>query len=230
MISERNSKIKTVFALVLAVVLGIAVAIGTMFVSGTKSSPATVAMPGIKVYIRGAVNNPGLYEVGADLRLCELIDKAGGSTENANLEALNLAAILIDGTTVTVPSQTVEETKTIEKPVLPEVTEEAYRVKEYYTTDVQPGSAEVPGAESEQKNHSAASSATPEKITSGTININIAGKDDLMRLPGVGEATANKIISYRDANGEFKAIEEIMNVSGIGEKKFEGMQQFITVE
>ncbi|MGL5348104.1 MAG: helix-hairpin-helix domain-containing protein [Peptostreptococcaceae bacterium] len=62
------------------------------------------------------------------------------------------------------------------------------------------------------------------------ININSASIDELDTLPGVGEATANKIVSYRDENGKFKSIEEIKNVNGIGDKKFLELKDKIIVE
>jgi len=62
------------------------------------------------------------------------------------------------------------------------------------------------------------------------ININTASKEELMLLPGVGESTASKIIEYREQNNGFKNIEDIMEVKGIGKKKFEKMKDYIKVE
>lgn len=62
---------------------------------------------------------------------------------------------------------------------------------------------------------------------SDKVNINIATIEELDKLPGVGEATANKITSYREENGEFKSIEEIKNVNGIGDKKYEELKELI---
>lgn len=61
------------------------------------------------------------------------------------------------------------------------------------------------------------------------ININIASIDELQKLPGVGEATANKISKYREENGNFKSIEEIKNVNGIGDKKYEDLKDLISI-
>ena len=61
------------------------------------------------------------------------------------------------------------------------------------------------------------------------VNINTASIQELDTIPGVGEATANKILSYREENGNFKNIEEIKNVNGIGDKKYENMKEFICV-
>ncbi len=72
---------------------------------------------------------------------------------------------------------------------------------------------------------------TAEDITEALlININTADVAELDKLPGIGEATAKKIIAYREQNGNFKSIEDIMNVSGIAEKKFEKLKDYITVE
>ncbi|CAN5539968.1 hypothetical protein BH10BAC5_BH10BAC5_05810 [soil metagenome] len=61
------------------------------------------------------------------------------------------------------------------------------------------------------------------------ININTAGKSDLIKLPGVGESTADKIIAYRSQK-PFRNIRDIMNVKGIGEKKFDKMKDYIKTE
>lgn len=73
---------------------------------------------------------------------------------------------------------------------------------------------------------------TNDSKTSQTplININTATIEELDALPGVGEATANKILNHRSENGEFKSIEEIKNVNGIGDKKFEEMKNLICVK
>ncbi len=62
------------------------------------------------------------------------------------------------------------------------------------------------------------------------ININTATIEELDTLPGVGEATANKILNHRKENGNFENIEEIKNVNGIGDKKFENIKELISVE
>ena len=68
------------------------------------------------------------------------------------------------------------------------------------------------------------SNSTPNKI-----NINTASTEELMTLDGIGEATAEKIITYRQEQGSFKSIDEIKEVSGIGDKKYEAIKDFITV-
>lgn len=79
------------------------------------------------------------------------------------------------------------------------------------------------------ENGSSPSLNSAEGATQGKININTASTEELMSLDGVGEATADKIIAYRQEHGSFSSIEEIKEVSGIGEKKFEAMKDAITV-
>lgn len=62
------------------------------------------------------------------------------------------------------------------------------------------------------------------------VNINVAGIEELKLLPGIGEKTAEKIIKYRTVNGHFSTISEILNVKGIGAKKFERIKKFIIIE
>lgn len=63
----------------------------------------------------------------------------------------------------------------------------------------------------------------------GPVNINRASESDLDALPGVGPSTARAIVEDRDANGPFSTIEDLMRVSGIGEKKFEKLKSSICV-
>jgi competence protein ComEA len=64
---------------------------------------------------------------------------------------------------------------------------------------------------------------------SGPVNINTATAAELETLPGIGPSTAQKIIDYREANGPFETVEDIMDVPTIGEAKFEGIRDLITV-
>jgi competence protein ComEA len=66
--------------------------------------------------------------------------------------------------------------------------------------------------------------------SSNPININLASQEELERLPGIGPATAEKIITYRSIHGPFETIEQIMEVSGIGPAKFEQIRELITIE
>lgn len=73
------------------------------------------------------------------------------------------------------------------------------------------------------------SSTLSEPKSNGKININIAGREELTKLPGVGPVTAEQIINYRIQNNGFQSIEEIMKVTGIGEKRFDKIKDMITL-
>jgi comEA protein len=68
------------------------------------------------------------------------------------------------------------------------------------------------------------------KLREKSINLNTAGADELVSLPGIGESTAEKIIEYRNKKGKFKKIQDIMNVKGIGQKKFDNIKEYLVVE
>jgi comEA protein len=72
---------------------------------------------------------------------------------------------------------------------------------------------------------------SPKEVSlNRTINLNTAGIEELTLLPGIGKSTAEKIVEFRNSSGRFKRPEDIMNVKGIGEKKFAKLKEHITVE
>lgn len=143
------------------------------------------------VHVVGSVQKPGMYELSGGARVSDAVEAAGGFTDDANQQSVNLARELTDGEQIVVGS-----------------TQEA---------------AAAQAGSSEQTGSSAAASGD------GRVNINTASAEELTTLDGVGDATASKIIAYREANGSFSSIEEIKEVSGIGDKKFEAMKDHITV-
>lgn len=74
------------------------------------------------------------------------------------------------------------------------------------------------------------SKSTSESNSNKKININKATESDLTSIPGIGKSTAEKIITYREENGKFKSVEDLKNVSGIGDSKYEKMKDYISVK
>lgn len=164
----------------------------------TPLPSATPTPEPIRVYVSGEVAAADVYELPADSIVADALEMAGGFTDEAAAEVLNLAQPLVDGMHIHVP--VVSEVKGDEE--RPVISGPASGV-----------SASVGGGRDGER-----------------ININTASLEKLEELPGVGPATAQKIVDYRETNGPFERIEEIMDVSGIGEAKFEQMEDLITVE
>ena len=88
-----------------------------------------------------------------------------------------------------------------------------------HSEDTQPGTQESPTVQT-----------GAAVLSASLVDINTASLDLLKTLPGIGDVLGQRIIDYREANGPFTSVDQIMDVSGIGEKKFEGMLEYITVE
>lgn len=153
------------------------------------------------VDIKGNVNNPGVYEVENGKRVNDVINMAGGLTIDADTSNINLAKMVTDEMTIVIYSK--EE-------VLEKYKSEVCICDCPYIT-----------------NDACITETTTEE--NNLININIASIDELMNLPGLGEAKAKSIIEYRNKNGNFTSIDSIKEVSGIGEAIFEKIKDYITV-
>ncbi len=163
----------------------------------------------IMVYITGEVKNPGIYELEENSRIKDVIEKAGGLKETADITDINLATILQDEDKITIPSK--EENKQ-EK----QNTENIQSNKQSKTTE-------------KSQNTTSISTNTTGKNQNTKVNINTATQTELETLPGIGPSIASKIVSYRKENGKFKSIEEIKKVSGIGESKYANIKELIKV-
>lgn len=154
----------------------------------------------IVVHIMGAVKNEGIVELNEGARVSDAINSAGGLAEDADMSKINLAYVLEDGVKIRIPSINDEPTE------------------EYMTTD---------GVEIVESSSQTTQNGGNSK--SGLININTANETELDSLPGIGPSIAAKIINYREENGDFASIEDIKNVNGIGDSKFEELKDLICV-
>jgi competence protein ComEA len=159
------------------------------------------------VHITGSVKTPGIVKLKQGSRIEDAIQSAGGLTENADISKVNLAYVIEDGIKIRIPS--LDEQEIEEEDILIE------------------GSGENIIQEAEKDTN--ISINTNSKNTNKTININKATENELQTLPGIGGSLASRIIEYREENGKFLAIEDIKNVSGIGESKYNNIKDLISV-
>lgn len=143
----------------------------------------------VYVYVCGAVQAPGVYELMKNARVYEAIELAGGLTEEASAESVNQARTVSDGEQLYVP--TVQEAEA-----------QGIGVGEGIVTE-----------------------GTDEK----RVNINTAGKEELMTLTGIGEAKAQSILDYREEHGSFASIEDLMQIEGIKEGVFNKIKEDIMI-
>ena len=159
--------------------------------SDEAPAPAEAAEPAatILVHVDGAVAAPGVYGLEEGSRVNDAVVAAGGLAEGADTSGINLAAPVVDGSKVHIPSQ---------------------------------GEAQAQAA-------AAAESGGAAGAASGLVNINTATVEELQALSGVGASTAAAIVEDREANGPFTSPEDLMRVSGIGEKKFAKLKSHVCV-
>ena len=156
----------------------------------------------ITVYISGEVNNPGIVTLKSDQRLADAVKMLGGVTKKADMNNINLAIKLEDEMHYIIPKKGDKNNSSNQN---------------------------LSNNTSNQSRNLDSNQANGNTTQNNKVNINTAGIQELDAIPGVGEATANKIFSYREENGNFKSIEEIKNVNGIGDKKYENMKDSICV-
>lgn len=134
------------------------------------------------VHVLGAVANPGLYVLDLDARLVDAVAAAGGTTEDADLAAINLARVLSDGEQIIVP---------------------------------------VVGA--------AAADTGGSTPGDDRVDLNTADQAALETLPRIGPALAERIIAWREENGRFASVDDLLAVPGIGEKLLAGIRDGVRV-
>jgi competence protein ComEA len=185
-----------------------AVAAGPSASGSASRSPAAAPPPPAPavLYVVGAVEHAGVVTVAADARVADALAAAGGATSDADLSRVNLARPVVDGERLYVP-----------------------RVGE---TDVP---AELPAGGGAGTGGSPSGSAGASGSGAGAgpvpevVDLNTADATALESLPGIGPALAERILAWRDEHGGFRSVEDLLEVSGIGEGRFAELQDRVRV-
>lgn len=156
----------------------------------------------ITIYVSGEVNSPGVVELDSNDRLIDGVKLCEGLTKEADMNNINLAMKIQDEGHY----------------VIPKIGENT-QVNAQDNINVSQNTDTNPNANQGMDNNT----------DNSKVNINSADITQLDSLPGVGEVTAQKIIDYREKNTKFKSIEEIKNVKGIGENKFNDLKDYISI-
>lgn len=174
----------------------------------------------IKVDVKGQVEKAGVYELESDSRVIDAINKAGGLKKGANTDYINLSKKLVDEMIIIIYSNDeVSKFKEEEKEIIyieyvckcpDNINDACITDKDTVNTN---GVEENKDSNKEEKDE--------------LVSINKGSKEELMTLIGIGESKADNIIKYREEHGEFKKLEDIMNVSGIGESAYAKIKDYI---
>lgn len=133
------------------------------------------------VHVVGAVRRPGVYRLADNARVVDAVRRAGGAAPRADLSGVNLAASVVDGQQIHIPTRGA------------------------------PASA-------------APASASPTGSAAGPISLSRATAQQLEELDGIGPALAQRIVDWREANGAFDRVEDLLEVPGIGEARLEALR------
>lgn len=174
---------------------------GAFGAQADPTAPSASSPTDLVIHVSGAVHKPGLVTITAPARVNDAVMAAGGLTEDAQAEAVNLAEPIADGMHIHIPG--VDETSTVQG------------------TAIQ---------DSAVQSSSAQGDVQTDEAQTALININTATQRELEEIPGVGPVTAAAIMTWREENGSFTAVEQLLEVSGIGAKTLETMRSAITVD
>lgn len=201
--------------------------------------------PDIRVYVVGCVNNPGVVTIKKGEIIDDAIKKAGGATKMADLENINLAYKLDENVMLKIKSRTERSNTsngTNKAEDVPAKAAASSKREKNEQSASSSNAAEKQTADSGKINSGVdivkdslgalageiAKTETANK--DGRIDINSAGQSELENLPNVGPSTAKAIIAYREKNGGFKSIQDIMKITGIKQKTFDKIKDFICIK
>lgn len=185
----------------------------------------------IFIHVCGEVVSPGVYELSEGSRLYQAVEAAGGLTEEADGDFLNMALTLADGMQLRIPDRReAEELRRAGSESAGGQPQDGSQAAAYGGL-IRGGGQEQSGSQSGNSTQggSRMQSESAGWEQDGRVNLNTATKEQLMTLSGIGEARAEAILAYRRESGGFKTIEDIMKVSGIKEAAFQKIKDDITV-
>ncbi len=198
--------------------------------SPTEVDTATVPPATLFVHVVGAVLRPGVYELAEGSRIADAVSLAGGLSGNAAESAVNLARELVDGEQIAIPTK--DEWATLTEGA-------ATPTGEGVTggSSVAAGALGVPDPQAPPADASGAAAAgdaakdapATEGGSAFPIDVNAADATTLEALPGIGPSLSAAIVEDRSANGSFGTVDDLLRVSGIGDKKLEAIRDLVVV-
>ncbi len=212
--STDKTNFKSVATWLLAISALVLALAGAYFLGASNASVTEVEIliptpaPAV-LQITGEVRAPGVYELNREDRVLAAIEAAGGMTDRADIERLNLAATITDGSLIHVPSLPPSPSLLAES--------ETNLLDTVASDGITESKPTLPGRQN-----------TSPFIE--PINLNSATVDQLKSLPGIGETRADQIIALRTAVGRFSTIEQLLEIHGIGEKTLEAIRPIVVVE
>lgn len=203
--------------------------------------------------IKGNVKNPGVYEIKENQTIQDIINLAGGLKNDSYTDNINLSKLVNDEMVIYIHSENeIAKIKELNNCTCTPIYTYTECKKEETTFSTTTSTITIPTTTTNTttitttKNITSQTTEPTNKITTTPtttlttqtttlinkeekININTCTIEELMTLKGLGESKATKIIEYRNTNGLFNSIEDLLNVNGIGNKTFENIKEFIEV-
>jgi competence protein ComEA len=168
--------------------------------AGSKPAGGSARASGVYVHVAGAVERPDLYRVGDGTRVAAALERAGGPTEDADLDAVNLAAPVQDGQQIVVP----------ERGGVP-------------TAGTSGSGTGANGTRGGTSGNGGAGGGTGVRLSIGAATV-----EQLEQLDGIGPTLAARIVEHRQAKGGFSSLDQLSEVDGIGEQRLAALKQALS--
>jgi len=199
------------------------------FVQVRDASPADASPARVVVYVTGEVKRPGVYTVDARSRVEGALRAASGATAKADLQAVNLAEPLVDGERVLVPAKgaagDVAATDAYASTAMPSTAS----TSTYSASSHASSRHRHRRASSTTSGHHSRGHRTHKVPPAEPIDINAADASQLEQLPGIGPSLAERIVTFRDVNGPYHSTDELLDVSGMTDKRLDAISAYVVV-